>query len=60
MLTGMNIILHAIEYQKTHKIIKPNIRPQSLDLLIHQGINPNKQRKGKSGEILKRGGKGKR
>lgn len=60
-LTGLGLLL---KHQARRTLLSaPQLQPPQLDekkidrLWIRQGINPNRQRKGKSGEIPRTGGK---
>lgn len=57
-LTALGIVLHATQHDPNLETIvlpKPEIEQKALKLWMKEGINPNRQRKGKSGELPRRG-----
>lgn len=57
-LTALGIVLRASSRLPASATLpKPELKEAALTLLAKDGINPNRQRKGKSGEIPRTGGK---
>lgn len=50
-LTSLGLILRAAAQQGAPVLPKPDIEQKALKLWIKEGINPNRQRKGVSGEL---------
>lgn len=55
-LTSLGLVLQARgKFVRAARLARPAV--QAPELLVAPTLNPNRQRKGKSGEILRRGGK---
>ena len=48
---------HVDALEEEGSPFRPDLPAANLNLLVRRGTNPRKQRKGKSGEVARRGGK---